>query len=326
MIKWETIWYRKSFISWPFIPLSFLFFWIIKIRQALYKKGILKTHIYPLPVIVVGNITVGGTGKTPLVIHIVELLKAQQLKPGIISRGYKGAYQDVMEVFDTSDPHIVGDEPLLMAKRLKCPMVISRKRIKAIEHLLEKYDVDVVISDDGLQHYALGRQIEIAVIDGLRKFGNGYLLPAGPLREPVERLKTVNCIVNNGGSPDINEYSMRYQFGNIYNLSNSNILPLSAFKSKRVHAIAGIGNPARFFNALMAEGLQVIEHSFPDHHVFDEKEINFQDDLPVVMTEKDAVKCRNIANSNHWALPIDIAIDSQFDEKILTLIRESKNG
>ncbi len=316
------MWYQKYVVLWPLIPVSVLFSLIVRIRQKLYRYGILPKKRFPVPVIVVGNLTVGGTGKTPLVIHIAELLKQNGFKPGIVSRGYKGKHKGPVSVFKDSDPKMVGDEAVLLAKYLSCPVFIARNRKVALKKLLQMNKVDVVISDDGLQHYALHRNIEIAVLDGQRRFGNGYCLPAGPLREPEERLKRVDLIVNNGGILKEDEYQMEYVPRPLYSaLYTMHKQPLDSFKGQVVHAIAGIGNPTRFFQLLVSYGLQIIPHIYPDHHKFSPKDIYFSDNLSVIMTEKDAVKCMQFADTRHWVLPIKASVTPLFDEKLLNLLK-----
>jgi tetraacyldisaccharide 4'-kinase len=275
---------------------------------------------------VVGNLTVGGTGKTPLVIWLVERLRAMGLRPGIVLRGYGAgetgkAMTQVVE-FD-SDPAQVGDEALLLRLRTGVPVRVDRDRVRAARALVAA-DVNVIVADDGLQHLRLARNYEIAVIDAARGFGNGYLLPAGPLREPVTRLATVGAVVINGESgagAALAEghaqalFSMRLCGERLYPLATplagspgaDSSIALASFAGKQVHAMAGIGNPQRFFDQLRGAGLRVSEHPFPDHHRYRSPDLQFDDDLPVLMTEKDAVKCRAFAADNRWYLPVTAA-------------------
>jgi len=331
MTKLNTVWYQDRVILWPFLPLSQIYSICVRLRRLFYEK---RDRLFKaktsIPIIVVGNITVGGTGKTPLVIYIAELLQQQGFKPGLLSRGYKGSHREPTQVNAKSDPKCVGDEPVLLVKRLQCPMVVGRNRLAALENLRQNFSVDVVISDDGLQHYPLPRHIEIAVIDGERRFGNGYCLPVGPLREPKSRLKEVDFIVANGGIKEAGEYQMECTASFVYNACHpENPITLEAFKSKqgeKVHAVAGLGNPNRFFQLLESFGLSVIQHVFPDHYPFSDKDIIFADNLPVILTEKDAVKCMGFMGSLHWVLPIGVKINPLFDTKLLNRLKELCNG
>ncbi|HEV2523894.1 MAG TPA: tetraacyldisaccharide 4'-kinase, partial [Gammaproteobacteria bacterium] len=323
MPNWDKLWYQDRVILWPLVPLSILYASIVKLRRKWYQlRAILKKRFFAansnpvIPVIVVGNITVGGTGKTPLVIHIAEYLIEQGWQPGIISRGYKGKHRKPTAVNSKSDPRIVGDEALLFAKRLECPIVVGKNRTQALKKLLKmhaKNAIDVVISDDGLQHYALDRHIEIAVVDAQRRFGNGYCLPVGPLREPESRLSAVDLIIHNMGtfydipkkaiSKSENAYSMGYVPDKLYNaFQPDRQASLATFRGQTVHAIAGIGNPERFFQLLTDHGLIVIKHAFPDHHRFTHRDVYFKNEFPIMMTEKDAVKCTKFVDLRHWIL------------------------
>ena len=230
------------------------------------------------------------------------------------------------QVTPESSAEEVGDEPLLISRRTGCPMFVAPNRVAAAHALLEKGDCNVIISDDGMQHYALGRDIEIAVVDGRRRFGNGCCLPAGPLREPPSRFATVDLVIVNGESAP-NEHGMQITIGKVVNLSNPELTHnLEDFSGEQVHALAGIGNPQRFFQLLKEYGLQLIEWAFPDHHQFAKADITPDDELPVFMTEKDAVKCRHFAQPRHWYLPIDINVDSAFSNRLAELLRGLKRG
>lgn len=353
----NRIWYQKAIppVLWPLIPFSIIYSSINLIGRLLYRFGIFSQYQPTIPVIVVGNLTTGGTGKTPLVIHLVNLLKQHGFHPGIVSRGYGGRgikvngtanIKRVCEVFADSDPAEVGDEALLLVQKTKAPMVIGKNRPEALKHLMQLHSVDVVVSDDGLQHYALGRELEVLVIDGKLRFGNGFCLPAGPLREPISRMKKVDFVITNGGVPKDIEYDMHARPGSLYNLFDpKQVQALESFKGKRVHAVAGIGHPERFFNMLMEADIQIDPHAFPDHYLFNYKDIQFQDDFPVIMTEKDAVKIarlmdageddsklNNIHKMNYWVLPIKTRVNPLFDAKILNRLydlrvqKESLNG
>jgi len=315
-------WYREHSFLKLLLPLSFLFRCLIYLRRQCYRFGIFKSKRFPKPIIVVGNITVGGTGKTPLVIYLAQQLKQQGYKPGIVSRGYGGiAKRYPLQVSASSDPIEVGDEAVLIAARTQCPMVVDPKRINAAQVLLDQHDCDVLISDDGLQHYALARDIEIAVIDGARRLGNRWCLPAGPLREPARRLHEVDFVVVNGaGRAD--EIVMQLQPGRFINLVDSNKTQMAVYFSEQtIHAVAGIGNPQRFFKSLRELGLQIIEHPFPDHHRYCVDDLNFNDALPIVMTEKDAVKCKAFVDEGVWYLPVDAELDETFKMNVLAQLK-----
>ncbi len=308
----ENIWYsKKNLVSLALLPLAGLFCLIVKIRQYAYKREWLRSKNFPVPIIVVGNITVGGTGKTPLVIWLAQFLKKQGFNPGIISRGYGGSNKSSPQaVFADSDPQLVGDEPVLIARHSGCPVAVAPKRSAAVEYLLDKYDCNLIISDDGLQHYALQRDIEIAVVDAQRGYGNERCLPAGPLREQLSRLKTVDCIITKG-------IELQYEIQELRRVSDDKIVkPITALANQKVHAIAAIGNPSGFFQNLRQYGLKLDCHEFRDHHIYDEHDIVFDDNLPVIMTEKDAVKCKKFAKPQHWYLPITAKLPESFKAQI----------
>lgn len=324
------IWYKDPFIGVLLMPLGFLFSDLVKFRKFLYRVGVLKKQSLPVPVIVIGNITVGGTGKTPLIIWLSELLKNQGFKPGIISRGYGGQAPSWPQWVDgNSTADNVGDEALLIAKQTGCPMAVSPLRVDAAKLLLTQSDCNVILSDDGLQHYALNRDIEIAVIDGERRFGNSYCLPAGPLREPIERLQSVDFVIVNGKKSEEQEFSMHIMGNTAVNLVTGQQKILSEFRASHCHALAGIGNPERFFKLLESAGLTCKTHSFPDHYQFQPSDIVFPDAdtaLPVLMTEKDAVKCMAFAGEQHWYIPVKALPESGFAEQLLGLLLGKLNG
>lgn len=321
LARWLVdIWYKDPFIGVWLSPLGFLFSDAVKFRKFLYRHGILKTHTLPVPVIVVGNITVGGTGKTPLIIWLAQFLKDSGYRPGIISRGYGGQSESWPQmVAAKSDAKNVGDEALLIAKQTGCPMAVGPLRVETATLLLKKSDCNIILSDDGLQHYALNRDIEIAVIDGERRFGNGYCLPAGPLREPIERLQSVDLIIVNGEKSEDDEFAMQLTGDTALNLVTGEQKPLQEFNN--CHALAGIGNPERFFKLLASAGLTCITHSFPDHYQFQRHDIEFGDNKSVLMTEKDAVKCAPFAGKQHWYLPVKAVPDPVFAEQLLNLLK-----
>ena len=289
-------------------------------RRVLYRIGVLPRETIGIPVVIVGNITAGGSGKTPLVLWIAKHLASQGWRPGIVSRGYGGRVSTLreapVEVNAASDPALVGDEPLLLARRSAVPVWVGADRLAACRGLRTHHpECDVLVLDDGLQHYRLARDVEIAVVDS-RGFGNGHLFPAGPLREPVSRLRSVDAVVCNG-EPGVGGYRMRLEGSRFVRLTDTGRgVEAAALGATRVHAVAGIGDPARFFSHLGALGLEVVPHPFPDHHAFSAADLAFGDGLPVVMTEKDAVKCWRFAQPHFWMLPVDAELDPAFGVRI----------
>jgi len=320
-------------------PLSFLFGVAVRVRRALYRLRVLPVIRVGIPVVVVGNINIGGSGKTPLVLWIAKHLESSGWRPGIVSRGYGGSVaaqgDSPVAVTIASEPAAVGDEPLLLARRSGCPVWVGADRVAACRALLARHpECNVLVLDDGLQHYRLGRDIEVAVVDA-RGFGNGRLFPAGPLREPVSRLASVDATVSNGAA-FWKGYEMRLAGRRLVMLAYaSRELDPGELGTKRVHAVAGIGEPARFFRHLEALGLEVLPHPFPDHHAFVASDLEFGDALPIVMTEKDAVKCNLLvgaaaaaARERSWVLPVSAELDAAFgamlDEKLRGILRGSK--
>jgi tetraacyldisaccharide 4'-kinase len=323
----QKIWYGKAYLALPLIPLSWIFRAAAALRRECYKRGILRSYSLPVPVIIVGNISVGGTGKTPLLIYLAELLRVAGRRPGIVSRGYGGQSAHwPRRVYRNSDPTDVGDEAILIAERTGCPVAVGPRRADAAQLLLENQECDMILSDDGLQHYALQRTLEIAVIDGERRFGNGYCLPAGPLREPVSRLNSVDLTVCNGRSGNRGEYLMQIHGNIALNLSTGESQPLSYFVGRPCHAFAGIGNPQRFFELLQDAGISCETHIFPDHYAYRRADIDFPDGAPVLMTEKDAVKCRRFRKGNFWYIPAKAELPKTFDEHFLHLLEEQARG
>lgn len=305
-------WYGSAKAPWFLRPLAALFGLAARARRARLQARARGQRL-PVPVIVVGNIAVGGTGKTPFVIWLVERLREWGWKPGVISRGYGGRARSWPQRVDAaSDPRLVGDEPVLIATRARCPVVVAPDRLAAGALLLAGGDVDVVVSDDGLQHYRLWRDLEIAVVDATRGLGNGQLLPAGPLREAPARLGEVALVVANGPgwtAPAGRQVTMRLQAREARALDGSEARPIGAFAGATVHAVAGIGNPARFFAMLTQQNIRLVVHPFPDHHPFARSDLEFGDSLPVLMTEKDAVKCRGFAAPGRWVVPVEAGLD-----------------
>lgn len=312
-------WYGGS--SWyvAMLPLSGLYWLLLSLRRVLYRSGVLKTHRAGVPVVVVGNITAGGTGKTPVTVWLAAQLRKRGFSPGIVSRGYGGSKAGAsMRVDTASDPAVVGDEPVLIAMRTGCPVVVDAERAKAAAMLVED-GADLVIADDGLQHYGLDRCYEICVVDGARGLGNRLLLPAGPLRESIGRIETVDQVLVNGrlatppeqlpaGMQNAIEFDLAAT--EVCRVNGSLVRPIERFSATTVHAVAAIGNPGRFFDLLRGHGIQVIEHAFPDHAPIAQAAIDFADDFAVLMTEKDAVKFRGRASDRYWYVPVDLTMDA----------------
>lgn len=314
----------RRFGPWQIVllPVAGMFGLLAGVRRLFYRIGIFRVQRLPAPVIVVGNIAVGGAGKTPLVLWLAHFLKEHGYRPGIVSRGYGGAVLVPQAVTPGGDPAVLGDEPLLLARRSLCPVWIGRDRPAAGRALLAAHPgCDVVLSDDGLQHYALARDVEIAVVDGARGFGNGLLLPAGPLRERRARLATVDAVVVNGPG-EIPGIRMNLGGELFRNLSADKHCTALDFAGRKIHAIAGIGNPQRFFAALRDKGLDCEEHAFPDHHPYTPDDLAFAGDETVLMTEKDAVKCAAFAKPNWWMLPVDAQVDEKLGALILEKLRK----
>jgi tetraacyldisaccharide 4'-kinase len=325
----ERAWYHGAVWFWPLLivlwPLSQLFNWVAVQRRHHLERI---QSVLPVPVVVVGNISVGGTGKTPLLCAIAAEFLHRGKRVGVISRGYGGTYDGKPRLVNRNDePSLVGDEPLLLVRVTGCPVVIGRDRLAAAHFLIEQAPVDIILSDDGLQHYRLPRTVEIAVLDGTRGIGNGFCLPAGPLREPLERLQEVDFVVVNGSTSQTFQSSQL-----VTHLSPQGWLSVSSGepvametlqKGMRVHAVAGIGNPKRFFDTVRGMGLEVIEHVFPDHHLFTPMDIQFPDHLPVVMTEKDAVKCAGFAPPECFALQVQMQLPAHWVSQLLARIERN---
>jgi tetraacyldisaccharide 4'-kinase len=310
----DAIWRQRGLLAWLLLPFSLLFLLLAALRRALYRAGILATIRLPVPVVVVGNITAGGAGKTPLTIWLAEELRRRGRQPGVISRGYGGSAEGVREVSQDDTPDVVGDEPLLIRRRAGCPVFVGRDRAEAGKALLATHpEVDVLLCDDGLQHYRLGRDVEIAVVDR-RGLWNGWLQPAGPLREPPSRLKSVDAVVANGWS-GLAAFQMV--------LVGDRFVPLtgnaSLDEAMRLHAVAGIGEPQRFFDHLAALGLKFDAHPFPDHHAYAAADLDFAGDA-ILTTEKDAVKFGALAKLPVWVLPVSATVTPDLAQFILEKI------
>ena len=316
------IWYQGAPAPLTLRLLTPLYAAALALRRGLYAAGLLRSTRLPVPVIVIGNISVGGTGKTPLTAWLAGELAALGLRVGIVLRGYGGAGGAPQRVTAASAPGAVGDEAVVLARRAPAMVAVGRVRAAAARLLIDA-GAQLVLADDGLQHLALRRDVEIAVIDGVRGFGNGRLLPAGPLREPRARLLRLAAVVQNGGE------QLRFPDALRMELAGDRLLPvagagasrpLAELRGQRVHGVAGIGNPLRFFTQLRAEGLDVIEHAHPDHHRFAARDLQFGDELPVLMTEKDAVKCRDFAGPRCWYLPVTARFDAAGRRQLLEKI------
>ena len=334
MFRYPVAWTSRTGLAFFLLPLAGLFGAAVALRRFLYKAGLLNSERLPVPVIVVGNISVGGTGKTPLVLWLATRLRENGYNPGIISRGYGGANQTPHAVSADSDAAQYGDEPVLLARRSDSPVWIGKDRAAAARALLAAHpDCNVIVSDDGLQHYRLARDVEIAVIDGARGLGNGWLLPAGPLREPPSRLAAVDAVVIRGPRTQVvaqapAPYEMNLEPAGLRNLRDSGrcVAP-SHLQGLRVHAVAGVGNPQQFFDTLTRLGIAHTPHAFADHHPFAASDLAFSNCDAVVMTEKDAVKCERFASGMHctyWALQVDARIDDALARHVLARIKTER--
>jgi len=338
----QSEWQRLGGGALVLLPLAVLFALIAWLRRALYRAGILPTWRAPVPVVVVGNISAGGTGKTPLVIAILDLLSRHGWNPGVVARGYGRVPRreheplGVVAVYpDVATPEHFGDEPVLIARRSRVPVYVSPDRVAAARALLDAHrEVDVLVSDDGLQHYALGRDIELAVVDGDRRFGNGLPLPSGPLREPVSRLREVDAALVNGGpaleEPSRRQFAMRLGGERFVALAgNRSFSPEEFALAARGHpviAVAGTGNPQRFFDHLDRLGVQARGIAFPDHHAFDARDLRLPGAEIVVMTEKDAVKCAAFADARMWYMRVEAILAADFDEFLLARLAQLRSA
>jgi len=317
----QTLWYGDSLACIALLPFSWLYCALVWIRQQAYRIGLLRRICLDSRVIVVGNIAVGGTGKTPLVIAIAKRAQLAGLRVGILTRGYLGrADHWPQRVSGNSDPGEVGDEAVLLARKTGATVFAGPDRVAAGRALLRVSPCDLLICDDGLQHYALQADTEIALVDTARGQGNGFCLPAGPLREPVSRLRSVDAVValgDHAGWP----YSIRLLSGAARGVADSsNTRSLDAFQGSTVHAVAGIGNPERFFSSLRKAGIGIQAHRYADHHSFSPADLDFGDNNPVLMTEKDALKCEPFAQRNWWFVPIEAQPNARLEEWLKTLL------
>lgn len=330
-------WQKRGLLACLLWPVSRLFQLIVTFRFGLFVMGYKAQTKLSVPVVVVGNIFIGGTGKTPLVIWLVQQLKQAGWHPAVISRGYGVHADNVILLDDATQPQQAGDEPVLIAVRAECPVAVGRDRVAVARCVLAANpQVDVIIADDGLQHYALGRDVELVLFDQ-RGAGNGWLLPAGPLREPVERRR--DFTICNMPAPDVvfppkmpaDTVRMQLQAGQAYRLNDdTQCKPLTGFSGLRLLAAAGIGNPQRFFNMLTMQGLPCQTRAFPDHHAFDAQSFEGVDADCILITEKDAVKCRQIPalldDARIWVVPVEAQLDAAFAASLIQMISEKKHG
>lgn len=322
-------WQSRSVLSVLLLPVALLFALLVNCRRHAYRLGWMGTVKLSVPVVVIGNITAGGSGKTPLVLYVVQALARRGWRPGIVSRGFGGRVQGIQAVSPESDATLVGDEPLLLARRAGCPVFVGRDRVAAAQALMFAHpDCNVLIADDGLQHLHLGRDVEIVVIDE-RGIGNGWPLPAGPLRECPARINEAHALVLNGDAPVPAGVEPRLMFGmhlvgdRFHNLHDpQRTCGVEAFRGRRLHALAGIGHPARFFRQLERMGLRAEQHAFPDHHAFRKADLAFVGDGIMLMTEKDAVKCQAFAPPETWVFPVE----AQLDPDLAQWLVEKLNG
>ena len=319
-------WYASAGVP-ALQPLGWLYGAAVSARRLAFRRGWRRSRCAGVPVVVIGNLTVGGTGKTPLAIWLATQLTQRGIRVGLVSRGHGRASSGVRLAAEQSSWRDLGDEPLLLYRRTRCATAVARDRVAAAAALVER-GAQVILADDGLQHLPLERNCEIVVVDGSRGFGNGRLLPAGPLREPLSRLRTVDALVVNGplehpslrAGEGIGE-AMRMALvpGQPRRLLSGESRPLESFEG-RVHAVAGIGNPERFFRELTAHGLTPVPHPFPDHHPLSAAELDFGDDRPVLMTEKDAVKCAQPADPRLWYVPVEACFSDADAQRLIGLV------
>jgi len=354
----SNIWQKKGLLAYLLLPISLLFKSVALLRVRLYAAGILKVNNFGLPVIVVGNISVGGTGKTPIVAAVVKRCQSMGMKPGIVSRGYGAVPAKLPRLIDSTTPvEFSGDEPLLLVRNTRVPTCICGNRSAAVSWLSQNSDIDVVVSDDGMQHYAMHRDFEIAVVDGQRQLGNGWLLPAGPLREPPKRLRAVDIIaIQHSKSATVTQQQhvlanlksavmgmalprksktkpvttafasaghFHLDIISVKNLANQQTIALQTLQGQRVHAVAGVGNPDRYFRSLQDAEIEVIEHPMPDHHRYSPEDLTFNDQLPILVTSKDAVKIEVLAMdlTRVYEVSVIAIFDADLEQAIDNMIK-----
>lgn len=329
------MWYGTSVLAVLLVPFSWVYRAIIALRRASYRAGYLKSVSCSVPVIVVGNVTVGGSGKTPLVAWLVAHLEAAGMRPGVVSRGYGGsAGRSPVIVGTDSRAGQVGDEPLLLARRTGRPVCVCADRVAAVQHLLREMDVNIIVADDGLQHYRLRRDLELIVIDGERGLGNGRLLPAGPLREPAARLAEADLLFINGQAGEIPGYVPGYAPDHLFELAPGRVRALHGTQSRDlgefnagpVWAVAGIGNPERFYALLADSGIDYEPVAVADHGMIDLKSLVVEHDRPILMTEKDAVKYPEQSAADVWWVPVDVRMTEETESVVTSKIKQMETA
>ena len=310
--------YKKSNWIYLLLPFSILFYCISILNNYLYKNGFLKRIKIKVPVLIIGNITLGGTGKTPLALNLITKFLNKGLNPALISRGYGGTAKNITEVFESTNVRVVGDEALLIKAKSKIPVFVGKDRVGAAKILLKKYPkTSIIISDDGLQHHRLGRDYEIIVVDSQRNFGNGFIFPAGPLRESRSRLNQVDAVVYKGTSNNSKFYQMKYITKHFKNLITSKSITFEGIQDKKIVAITAIGNPESFFSILEDYNLKFKKVIFNDHYLFNKNDFIKYANYNIVMTEKDSIKCKELATKNFWVLPLETKVDEGLFRNIL---------
>lgn len=320
----DHVWYQNSILSIFLLPLAFLYYFVISVRKHIYFRFFYQTKKYSRPVIIVGNITVGGTGKTPMVIHLCQQLSQLGYRPAVTSRGYGVVLNHSRLVTDADTAVQVGDEPLLIYKNAKVPVMVGPNRNDSIQQLIEHNLCDLVICDDGLQDYRFMHDLEICMVDSARLFGNGRLIPSGPLREKLQRIFSCDFVVATGSTvPAISADTMTLEIGDVVSLSNQQqCVPIERWQNRTVHAVAGIGHPQRFFATLRKHNITLIEHVFADHAIYNKSDFQFNDQLPILMTEKDAVKCLDFNLENAWYITVKPQTSHTLIERIHSKLRE----
>jgi tetraacyldisaccharide 4'-kinase len=326
----NKLWYSGGTYLWPLFPLTWLYRYIVETKRKRFLTQITSSYKASCPIVVVGNLTVGGTGKTPLTLHLIKLLQSKGYRPAIVSRGYKSDAPEYPFMVEADSPAAMsGDEPLMLRQLSGVPVCIDANRPNALKALVARDDIDVIISDDGLQHYAMDRDIECVVVDGERGFGNGYCLPVGPLREPIERLSGDEMIVVNGDGEwvdRLNGHSMHLVPSAFVNIKTGLTKPLNFFNNKNAYVYAAIGNPGRFYRELEEKGIHAIVIDLPDHHHYSESDFDaVPADGLIIMTQKDAVKCKSIADERFWCLPVTAQLPENFNQEFIARIKNIIN-